>query len=300
MFAGRPRSSKRFPNLADFLRRLVERRFSRIQRVSNMVGCGLIGLAAPLAALAFGVGFSSVGAGLVAATLAVPLSVFAWYLVDKKLRTPRSPEEARRMEAWKGASSLLTLEQQRKLHRQMDPSMSQLLEAGAYHYMRIDAALSANFWNSETVPAHWRSVRSQAIEAADQAMEELVMLALPCMGEPQSDKGKVFKEAVEDLFEMDFLMAIGNLKQIAGSDWTKYAHKSANAPLAFTAARPIAERLKKLADQVEAKAGEAAVSTGTYADAITATDSIDVVLSEIAAVKQAEEELQQRIGDGGV
>jgi hypothetical protein len=299
VFAGRA-SSKRFPNLHEFLRKLVEERLTRKNRLSSMVGCGLVGIAAPIAALAFGLGFASVGAGLLAATLAVPLSAYAWYLVDKKLRSPRTPEEARRMEAWKGAASLLTLEQQRRLHKQMDPSMSQLLEAAAYHYMRIDAAVSSEFWNRDSLPAHWRSVRSQAVEAADQAMEELVMLSLPCMGEPQADKGKVFKEAVEDLFEMDFLMAIGNLKQIASSDWTKYAHKSANAPLAFTAARPIAERLKKLADQVEAMASEAAVSSGTYADAATAADSIDVVLSEIAAVKQAEDELQQRIGDGGI
>lgn len=295
VFAGRA-SNKRFPHLHEFLRKLVEERLTRKNRLSSMVGCGLIGAVAPVAALAFGLGFGSVGAGLLAATLAMPLSVYAWYLFDKRIRTPRTPEEARRVEAWKGAASLLNLEQQRRLHKLMDPSMSQLLEAAAYHYMRIDGALSSDFWQRDSLPAHWRSVRSQTIEAADQAMEELVMLALPCMGEPQSDKGKAFKEAVEDLFDMDFLMAIGNLKEIASSDWTKYAHKSPNAPLAFTAARPIAERLKKLADQIEAKAGEVALETGSYAGAATAKDSIDVVLTEIAAVKQAEEELQQRVG----
>jgi hypothetical protein len=177
--------------------------------------------------------------------------------------------------------------------------MSQLLEAAAYHYARIAGAVSGEFWNRESLPAHWRSVRSQAMEAADQAMEELVMLAVPCMGEPQSDKGKAIKEAVEDLFDMDFLMAIGNLRDIAGADWTRYAHKSPSAPLAFTAGRPIAERLRKLADEVERKASDAVVASGQSVEVGSASDSIDVVLSEIAAVRSAEEELQVRIGEEG-
>jgi hypothetical protein len=298
VFNARP-GSKRFPNLAEYLRKVVEKRLWRKQRLSSAVGCGLIGLAAPAAALGFGLAFGSLAAGLLAATLAMPVSVYAWYLFDKKLRKPRSPEEERRSEAWKGAQHLLGLEQQRRLHKLMDPSMSQLLEAAAYHYVRIDAAFASDFWNQERLPAHWRSVRSQAVEAADQAMEELLMLALPCMGEPQADRGKAFKEAVEDLFDMDFLLAIGNLKQVAGADWTKYAHKSPNAPLAFTAARPIAEKLKKLADKVEHQANEAVLQSGRFEHVSSAADSIDVVLSEMSAVKEAEEELQTRVKEGG-
>ncbi len=297
MFNGGVRSGKRFPNLTDYLRKVVETRLSRVQRVSNMIGCGLVALTTPLAGLSFGVGFASLGAGLLAACLAMPLSVYAWYLIDKRLRSPRTPEEAKRLEAWKAASQLLSLEQQRRLHKLMDPRMSQLLEAAAVHYGRIAAALGSDYWSSESLPAHWRSVRSQAMEAADQAMEELVMLAMPCIGEPQTDKGKAFKEAVEDIFDMDFIMAIGNLKEIASSDWTKYAHHSPNAPVAFTAGRNTAEKLKRLADEVEAKTAEVALA-GQTIEVGTAADSIDVVLSEISAVKEAETELQQRVQDG--
>ena len=299
MFSGRSGSNKRFPNLADYLRKVVERRLSRVARLSTMIGCGLVATVTPIVALLAGLIGGTIGAGLLGATLAMPLSIFAWYLVDKKLRKPKSPEEAHRMEAWKGASQLLSLEQQRRLHKLMDPTMSQLLEAAAYHYVRLDNAVSSEFWNRDSLPAHWRSVRSQAIEAADQAMEELVMLALPCMGEPQSDRGKAFKEAFEDLFDLDFMMAIGNLREVATADWTRYAHRSPNAPLAFTAARPLAERLKRLADEIERKTGEAAVAVGTPIEVTSAADSIDVVLSEIKAVKEAEDELQQRVGDEG-
>lgn len=297
MFAGGSRSSKRFPNLAEYLRKVVERRFSRVGRISGLIGFGLVSLSTPLAGLAFGVGFASLGIGLLAATLALPLSVYAWYLIDKRLRTPRTPQEAKRMEAWKSASTLLGLEQQRRLHKLMDPTMSQLLEAAAFHYVRIDASLSNDFWTREDLPAHWRSVQAQASEAAEQAMEELVMLAVPCMGEPQSDKNKAFKEAVEDIFDMDFIVAIGNLKSIATADWTKYAHRSPHAPIAFQAGRKIAEKLKKLADEVESQTANAVVESRTVVEGSTAADSIDVVLSEISAVRGAEDELQQRVQD---
>ena len=290
---------KRFPNLGEYLRKVVEKRIWRKQKIAGAIGCGLVTTLTPLAGLAFGFGFGSLGIGLLAAAVAMPLSLYAWYVIDKRLRKPRTPEEERRMEAWKGAATLLNMDQQRRLHKMMDPSMSQLLEAAAYHYVRIDSAVSSEFWNRESLPAHWRSVRSQALEAADQAMEELLMLALPCIGEPQSDKGKAFKEAFEDLFDMDFLLAIGNLKEIASADWTKYAHKSPNAPLAFTAGRPLAERLKKLADTIEQSATEVAAESGRFVQVGSAAASIDVVLSEIAAVKEAEDELQERIKDGG-
>jgi len=299
VFTDRSRSSKRFPNLAGYLRKVVERRLTRVQRLSNWIGAGLVTLLTPLAALSFGVGFGSLGIGLLAATLAFPLSLFAWYVIDKRLNRPKTEEEARRMEAWRGAQSLLSIEQQRRLHKLMDPSISQLLEAAAFHYARIDAATSSDFWNRESLPAHWRSVRGQAQEAADQAMEELVMLALPCMGEPQADRGKAMKNAIEDLFEMDLVIAIGGIKDAATADWTRFAHRSPLAPRTFEVGRVIAEKLKRLADEVEAKASEAAVESGSHIEVGTAADSIDVVLSEISAVKEAEDELQQRVKEGG-
>jgi hypothetical protein len=119
------------------------------------------------------------------------------------------------------------------------------------------------------------------------------------MGEPQADRGKAMKEAIEDLFDMDFAVAIGGIKDAATADWTRFAHKSPHAPRAFDAGRKIAEKLKRLADEVEAKASEAAVESGTHMEVGTAADSIDVVLSEISAVKEAEDELQQRVKEGG-
>lgn len=192
------------------------------------------------------------------------------------------------------SSEMWKLEQQRKLHKQLDPSMSQLLEAAAYHYSRIVAATSGKFWTSDQLPAHWRSVREQALAAAEQAMEELIMLGSTCMGEPETNRGKAIKEAVEDLVDFDIVVAIGELRDVAAADWTKFSHHSPNTKHAFEPARDIAERLKKLADEIESRSEEVIKESGVRIPVESAVSSIDVVLSEMTSVSEAEEELQHR------
>ena len=234
------------------------------------------------------------GFAVLSAVVAWPASAVAWYVIDKRLRRPKSPDEAKRMESWKASHELLQLEQQRRFHKRMDPSMSQLLEAAAYHYARIQGAAAGSFWSSEKLPAHWRSVRNRSLEAAEQAMEELVTLATPCLGEPQTDRGTAFKEAVADLVDLDIGMAIDSLREVATADWTRYAHRSPNLKAAFEPGRAIAERMKRLADEIEQRAEDAVKESGQALPADAAVNSLDVVLSEISAVEKAEDELQQR------
>lgn len=294
MFRGRSKSKKRFPHLASYVRDVTEKRITRLQVISNLIGVGIVALTAPIFGVVTGFATQSFGSGLIGALIAMPLSVFAWYLVDKRIRRPKTDEEAKRMESWKWSAEFWKLEQQRKLYKQLDPTMSQLMEAAAYHYDRIKNATSGPFWASENLPGHWRSVREQALAAADQAMEELVILSSTCMGEPETDRSKAFKEVVEDFVELDWIEAIGSLKEIRDSDWTKYAHHSPNTKHAFEPARNIAERLKRLADEIESKSEEVVKESGVQIPVESAVSSIDVVLSEISSVSEAEEELQQR------
>ena len=294
MFAGRSKRTKRFPHFTTYLAGVVERRISRVQRIVNMIGCGLMALITPVVATIAWLASRDIGIAVLSAALAWPASVVAWYVIDKRLRRPKSPEEAMRMESWKASQALLQLEQQRRFHKWMDPSMSQLLEAAAYHYARIQGAAAGSFWSSASLPAHWRSVRSQSLEAAEQAMEQLVTLATPCMGEPQTDRGKAFKEAVGDLVDLDIGMAIDSLREVATADWTRYAHRSPHLKEAFEPGRAIAERMKRLADEIEQRAEDAVKESGAALPADAAVNSLDVVLSEISAVEKAEDELQQR------
>lgn len=251
-------------------------------------------LATPIVVTIAWLASRDIGVAVLSAVVAWPLSALAWYAVDRRLRRSKSPEEAKRMESWKASQELHQLDQQRRFHKRMDPSMSQLLEAAAFHYSRIQAATTGSFWSSELLPAHWRSVRSQSLEAAEQAMEQLVVLAMPCVGDPQTDRGTAFKEAVEDLVDLDLGMAFDSLREVATADWTRYAHRSPNTKAAFEPGRAIAERMKRLADEVEQRAEDAVKESGETLPADSAVNSLDVVLSEISAVEKAEDELQQR------
>jgi len=293
VFAGRSTRTKRFPHFTTYLTEVVERRITRFQRTATMIGCSLMLVTTPVVATIawLAAGF---GAAVLSAVVAWPVSALAWFFIDRRLRRSKSPEEAKRMESWKASKELLQLDQQRRFHKRMDPSMSQLLEAAAFHYARIQAAASGSFWSNDSLPAHWRSVRSQSLEAAEQAMEELVMLAMPCTGEPQTDRGKAFKEAVGDLVDLDIGLAIDSLREVATADWTRYAHRSPYLKEAFEPGRAIAERMKRLADEIEQRAEDAVKESGQVLPADAAVNSLDIVLSEISSVEKAEDELQQR------
>jgi hypothetical protein len=285
---------KRFPHLAAFLTNVVELRIWNPQRVSAAIGGAIVILATPLVGIATYFATNEIVFGFIGAAAAIPVSTLIWYIIDRQLRKPKNAEEERRMAAWIHAESMLRMDKQRKLHKWMDPSMSQLLEASAFHYGRILGAVSSSFWSSPDLPPHWTSVREQALVAADQAMEELVVLAAPCMGKPETDRGSAFKEAVEDLVDGDFAIAIGGFKEATNADWTRYAHHSPNTKVAFEPARKIGDRLKKLADQIEAKSQEAVKDSGEQIMVEAAVSSIDMVLGEMSTVEEAEKELQQR------
>lgn len=293
----RDKRSKRLPNLTKYLRAVVEKRLTRLVRVSTAIGCGLLGLTSPICATLAWLITGNLGIALVMALVAFPISAGLWYWIDKRLRRAKTPEEAKRMESWRTSNSMLNMEKQRRLHKWLDPTASQILEAGSHHYHRAMTGLSGQYWNSERLPAHWRSVRTQALEAADQAMEELVLMCADCMGEPQADRGQHIQDVLSDLADLDFVDVLGGLKDIAQADWTRYAHRSPNMERIFKPARSIAERLMKLADEIDKKSAEMAEETGPLAVEGEVSESIDVVLSEISALAKAEDELQQRVKD---
>ena len=291
----RSRSNKRFPHLAAYLKAVVEKRIVRGNLLSALIGGAAVWIVVQLALMVAWFMTNQFAAMLVTGVVALPASLVAWFLINQKIKSPKSPLEAKRQQAWKVAWALHNLENQRRMHKRLDPSISQLLEAAAFHYQRIQGALSGGYWRGENLPAHWLSVRSQAMDAADQAMEELLLLAEPCTGEPETNRGKAIKEVFEDFFELDIGEAVGGLREIAISDWTRYAHRSPFAPVAFETGRAIAERLKRLADEVESKGNEIAIETGAPQAVQSATDTIDIVLGEIASVREAEGELRERL-----
>lgn len=228
-----------------------------------------------------------VGAG---AALAVSIAGVGWF--NRWMDQRKAPVDPLEVKGRAASKALLKLHQERKLRKWMDPVAQELLEAGAYHFGRLRTALEGPAWSARDLPTHWETVRAQARAAGESAMWELVLLCNTCVGKPQVERKDGLKSVIEDFVDLDIADALQGLKEIASGDWARYAHTSPAARQIFEPGRQIAERLRDLADEIEARAPELGGSAG---EALPrgSVGSIDAVLGELRAVRQAEEELRQ-------
>lgn len=260
------------------------------EAIAHTAGCltGLLGV--PLAGLGIGMAFGLVP-GLIAAVVAIPVSLGAWFVLARRAGRPRSEEEARQIQRRQAVHHLRGLKNNRKLHKHVDPQILQVMEAAAYHWLRIHEVLDAREWRSKNLSGHWKSLREQALHAADQAMQDIAVYAQSCIGKPNRERKDDLEEIFEDFFDGDFSDALGGLKSVMTSDWRDYSHHSPNAQAVFEPSRQIAERLKMLADEVDQMNLRRTQETVEINDQPEAVDSIDLILNELRATKQAEEEL---------
>lgn len=233
--------------------------------------------------------------------LALPLGLGTAGLVGTlvKRRTKKlDPAIAARYKAWGEAlASFRDLKSKKKLHSWVDPVLLQILEAAAYHYSRVTTILDGPTWLSST--GGRAQLRTQAKQAADEAMLDLVVLVQPSIGKPIKEKKDEIEGIFEDLFEFDIAEALSGLQRMASSDWRDYAHQSPHAQAVFPSCRGLAERLKSLADELEQMpAPSDQVDPATLPPTQSAA-SLDYLLGELKAVKEAEQELgEQHINQG--
>lgn len=227
--------------------------------------------------------------------LAFPVTALIWSFVAKKVKRPLTEEQLTQQKVWEAVKSFKGLKEQKKLHKWVDPVILQVLEAGAYHWARVKTVSASQKWRSMTLPGHWTSIRDQADDSADKAMAELVLMASHCIGEPEKDRKKDFENVVEDFFDLEIADSLAQLKRVTTSSWKDYAYQSPIARQIFEPARDIAERLKLLADELEKMDAEMPiemkVGAGPVSTRATSADSIDLLLGEMKAVREAENEL---------
>lgn len=201
---------------------------------------------------------------------------------------PRPTEHQIRFRA--ALSKLLTSAQAKRLHRELDPAVATAVDAAAMQWSRVSNALDWPLWQEQTSGQTVAVLRDQARLAADQAMEEAVILAATCLGEPQRRKKDDLKEVLEDFVELDIADALRGLKRMASADATEYAHHSPHRAIVDGPLRSAAERLRSLADELE-ETLQRFVPSETEGTLPTAPSSIDLVLRELRAVREAEAEL---------
>ncbi len=185
------------------------------------------------------------------------------------------PEIQLRREAKQVADRLEQCLDAKRLHRDLSIEVSALLEEASRNWNRARAALGSPYWRRADLPAHLRAVREQSLLAIDQGMQEMLVLFATSI--PDKPSSWSFSELVDEVLGQDVFASRGRLDHIS--------------PF-FDEARGVAGKLKELADQVESVsrqlAGQELITGAPRPGA-----ALDVTLSELRQLKQAEEELHQ-------
>lgn len=159
----------------------------------------------------------------------------------------------------------------RRLHRDLDESSLTLLEEAARHWHRVQLAVANPHWDSAA--PHLIGLRDQVARAADQAMNEVLILFGPLLPDKVTSRG--FLDYAEEFAEGVF-----------------HSKKTPRpVPAAFEPARIVVEKLRELANEMEHRlhrpAPEAALESAPPGL------SVDLALHELRHLDRAEAELRQ-------
>lgn len=296
-----PQSSRRYPSLLEYLKHAPEnptRRRVELATFGGIVGTFFLG---PILGI-------SLGSALIGAGMIWPLAIFLGFagtitgfiggstLVAKfvkPLRKPRNVDEEIILQAISKINALRKLVEENKIQRWLDPVAGQLLEAGAFHYARIQQCLSTPAWKSADLPDHWKSLRDRARLSSERAMSELVILMGGCVGEPSRSKEDDIKDVFNSFAGLNIVEALHGLGQVISTSSDDYVFQSAEAQMAFEPGRRIAERMKVLADEVEEASRRAHAETVEIPQIYSSVENLDQLLGDFRAVRQAETELDQ-------
>jgi hypothetical protein len=191
-------------------------------------------------------------------------------------RSAPSPRAQRQQEAREVADVMRRCLDLRRLHRDLDEGSLILIEECARHWSRVHGVFSAGFWSDPNLSPTYAAAREQALAAADEGMEDVLILYRPCL--PVEVKGRQTLDYVEEALE-------------------QYVFKGQVAPVhppaAFGPARQVADRLRDLATEAERIAGDLSRERANAPAA--PTGSLDASLGELRAIRQAEDELRQNL-----
>ena len=193
------------------------------------------------------------------------------------LQQPRNDEEKRQMRAYDTAKFL-----SRALYgKQIHPFAARLLEGCAYHRARVLAAVNKPGWEH----SHLRSVREQSIKAANEAMDDAMEICANFAG-PGHSRGAAWKDLAQDFAEGQIGDALKRLTTMLEADRPGEIVDRRKLPPELWPAYEIAVKLQKLASEIESSAQKLATP------AEVESNSLDQVLSDLAAIRQAEQELE--------
>lgn len=270
------KSNRRFPNLCAYVENAIARRSTTPQEIGGVAlttlsGIGVIGMI--VAGAVFQLLIPAIGIGLVATGAAVQ---GLRMLRDSKRGIDRLDEEA------KEATELLQEALERgKLHKSAGDAVTTIMEECARHWSRVRQALDSPFWAGPNLPLHYQNIRAQSANAADRAMDEVVVLLRSELRTP--DKGGI----VEQLGVDEWVESMFGVKITPPTP-------PAPLPLSYQPVRHLAEKLKALADNVETLTLEVARDPSIQSE-FRAESALDLCINELQSIRSAETELRQNL-----
>ena len=197
--------------------------------------------------------------------------------VSSALQRPRNAQEERQLRIFETAKHL----GKSYYANQMHPFAARLLEGCAYHRARVLAAVDKPGWEL----SHMRSVREQAIAAANEAMEEAMIVCANFAG-PGHGRGAAWKDLAQDFAEGQLGDALKRLQTMLEADKPGEIVDRRKLPPELWPAYDIAVKLQKLATEMESSSRQTAEMSAPQ------TNTLDQVLADLAAIRQAEQELE--------
>lgn len=214
------------------------------------------------------------------------LAFIAGQFLDRHLSQPRNEQEVKRARTTEIVHRLAS-DGANKTAKNVVPLAGQLLESCALQRARIYSALRTQAWDSRAEETHWRSVRDQSLKAADEAMDEAILLCDPFVGKAFGKGKGDWREMVAEVLVAPSLGdALGRVDQMLRGTPDIEGYDAANLPAPLRPVHGVASKLKALAKEVEAAAEQRARSV-----TIESGNSIDSALEQLQAIRLAETEL---------
>lgn len=259
---------------------------NRNQNFFSKYGCGVsfvVGmLASAVAILGFNLPTLIEGLMALGILITVPGVVFA---LSERMKKPKTSQEQEDLETKLNLIPYAHSIDQKRLHKDVDYTIAQLLEASAYYFYRIDNQLSQPMWIGDSASLHFRSVREEILTAARSSMRHASALALRCMA-PKGARRTPVDDIVDSIGDLDLHGILdGFKKSLAGQK----GYRSEFVSEVYGPIREIAEGLKTMSEEVE-KLTVSAHRVGTVADPSPKHLLDDAVLS-LRELQRASKEL---------
>ncbi|HRJ27506.1 MAG TPA: hypothetical protein PLO61_08370 [Fimbriimonadaceae bacterium] len=283
--------SKKLPNFRQYLADQVQRVPRNEETYFAIGGCIVTPLAVGLSFFLLKTLITPLVAALVSGLIVMPVMFAISAIISKRLSQPRNPAEADHVARHQVAKQWTHLADKSKLHRELDPVAGQLLEAGAFYWKRTQDTLKTPAWQREDLPAHWKSMRDQAMEASQSAMDDLFMLLKDCTGKPDKSRKDDLTSAFEKFGALEILDAAQELLMVATGDASQYAYRSPVLPVVFEPAKMLAEKLRDLSNEIESMTREVQAKVASGPANFSSVGTIDLLLDEMKSIQQAEREL---------